>query len=251
MAAYDRDEPGAGHTTKPAPVANLICGSPHRNHDFDFARLRLAQALYDAGGIRTDCFQDYEDSAAILRGDLLVTYTSQVAVSDRACAALHRYLEDGGRWFALHGSNSVLQNPHLPHLLGTRFLSHPPYCKFTVQIAAPGDPLLEGIGPFEIEDELYCIEHCTPDIEVLLHTRWGGEAIGGRKFAEADQTLMYRRRVGAGGVLYLALGHANRPYDKPFTHMPDQPDHRGPWDLPVYQTLVARGIEWAAGRRPL
>lgn len=37
-------------------VAALVCGSPHRNHDFDFSRLRLAQALYDAHGIRTDCY---------------------------------------------------------------------------------------------------------------------------------------------------------------------------------------------------
>jgi type 1 glutamine amidotransferase len=232
-------------------VANLVCGSPHRNHDFDFARLRLAQALYDANEIRVDCFQNYEDQAAILAGDLLVTYTSQVAVSDHACATLRRYLERGGRWFALHASNSVLQNPHLPGILGTRFLSHPPYRKFTVQVTRRDEPLLEGIEPFEVEDELYCIEKCTNDIEVLLHTRWGGEAFGGRTFEVADQALMYRRRVGEGGVLYLALGHANRPYDKPFAHLPDQPDRRGPWDLPVYRTLVARGIEWAAKRRPL
>lgn len=232
-------------------VANLICGSPHRNHDFDLARLRLAQALYDANGIRVDCFQNYEDEAAILAGDLLVTYTSQVAVSDAACATLQRYLEQGGRWFALHGSNSVLQNPHLPQILGTRFLSHPPYQRFTVQVTRPGDPLLEGIVPFDVEDELYCIENWTHDIEVLLHTRWGGEAFGGRKFEVADRTLMYRRRVGEGGVLYLALGHANRPYDKPFPHLPDQPPHRGPWDLTVYRTLIERGVEWAAKRRPL
>jgi uncharacterized protein len=232
-------------------VANLICGSPQRNHDFDFARLRLAQALYDADGIRVDCFQNYEDEAAILGGDLLVSYTSQVPVSERACAALRRYLEQGGRWFALHASNSVLQNPHLPEILGTRFISHPPYQKFPVQITRHGEPLLDRIEPFDVEDELYCIENCTNDIDVLLHTRWGGEAFGGRTFPVADRTLMYRRRVGEGGVLYLALGHANRPYDKPFAHMPDQADHRGPWDLPVYRTLLARGIEWAAKRRPL
>ena len=232
-------------------IANLICGSPHRNHDYDFARLRLGQVIYDLDGIRADCFQDYEDSAAILGGDLLVTYTSQVAVSDKACAALRRYLERGGRWFALHASNSVLQNPHLPKILGTRFISHPPYQKFPVQISKPDDPLLEGIEPFEVEDELYCIDVSVKDIEVLLHTRWGGEAFGGHKFDVADRPMMYRRRVGEGGVLYLALGHANRPFDKPFPETPDQPDHRGPWGLPVYQTLIKRGIEWAAQRRPL
>jgi uncharacterized protein len=236
--------------TKPL-IANLICGSPHRNHDFDFARIRLAQAIYDAYDIRVDCHQDYEDSAAILGGDLLVTYTSQVSVSDTACAAIQRYLEKGGRWFALHASNSVLQNPHLPKILGTRFITHPRYQEFTVQITRPDDPLLEAIEPFKVPDELYVIENCTGDIEVLLHTRWGGEAFGGKTLPEADQTLMYRRRVGDGGVLYLALGHANRPYDKPFPEMPDQPDYRGPWDLPVYNTLIKRGIEWAAKRRAL
>jgi type 1 glutamine amidotransferase len=231
-------------------VANLVCGSPHRNHDFDFARLRLAQALYDAYDIRVDCFQDYENGAAILGGDLLVSYSSQVPCSEQACAALHRWLERGGRWFALHGSNSVAGNLPLARLLGTRFLSHPAYRSFHVQITRPQDPLLAGLTAFEVPDEWYCIEDVTQDLEVLLHTRWGGEAFG-VTFAEADRPLMYRRRVGEGGVLYLALGHANRPYDKPFAAMPDQPDHRGPWDLPVFRELVKRGIDWAAGRRPL
>ena len=41
-------------------LANLVCASPARNHDFDFARWRLAEALYAAGDIRTDAFNDYE-----------------------------------------------------------------------------------------------------------------------------------------------------------------------------------------------
>ncbi len=90
----------------PAPlVANLVCGSPWRNHDFDFARLRLGQAIYDLDGIRVDCYQDYEDSGGIANGDLLVSYTSQVPVTDKASTNLRRWLEKGGRWFALHASN--------------------------------------------------------------------------------------------------------------------------------------------------
>ena len=234
----------------PPQLANLVCGGPGRNHDFDFARIRLAQALYDAGGIRTDCHQTYEDSAALQAGDLLVSYTSQVPVSDPVCGAIERYLEQGGRWFALHASNSVLQNKLMPQILGTRFITHPPFQRFAVDVTRPADPLLAGIAPFEIEDELYCIETVQDDIEVLLHCRWGGEAYGGRRMEVQDWPLMYRRRVGAGGILYLALGHANRPYDKPFADGPDQPDHRGPWDLPVYRELIRRGIDWAAGRLP-
>ena len=81
------------------------------------------------------------------------------------------------------------------------------------------------------------------DIEVLLETRWGGTAMGGREFPDETRPLMYRRRVGQGGVLYLALGHANRPFDNPGGR-DDAPDRRGPWEMPVYKELVRRGIEW-------
>jgi type 1 glutamine amidotransferase len=233
-------------------VANLVCGSPWRNHDFDFARLRLGQAIYDLDGIRVDCHQDYEDSGGIANGDLLVSYTSQVPVTDRASTNLRRWLEKGGRWFALHASNSVAGNVPMSRILGSRFITHPKYATFRVQVTAPQDPLLDGIGDFDVPDELYCIENVTNDYEVLLHTRWGGEGFGGISFEEQDHPMLYKRKVGdqGGGILYLALGHANRPFDKPFPHLPDQPDYRGPWDMDLFKTLVNRGIEWAAHRRP-
>jgi uncharacterized protein len=233
-------------------LANLICGSPARNHDFDFARRKLLDALYDAGDTRTDVFSDYDDAAAISAGDLLVSYTSQVPVGDAQCAALREYLERGGRWFAIHASNSVRDNPHLPRILGSRFITHPPYTRYTVTVTRPDDPLMAGIAAsFEVDDELYLIEHAD-DIEVLLSTRWGGE-VRGQQFPEAERPLMYRRPVGTkdGGVLYLALGHCNRPFDRPRPEAPDSPDRRGPWSLPIYQELIQRGIAWAAHRRPL
>lgn len=234
--------------TKPL-LANLVCGSPTRNHDFDFARRALLEALYAAGDIRTDCWNNYDNGDAILAGDLLVSYTSQVLVSDDNCAALRQYLERGGRWFAVHASNSVLANQHLPGILGSRFLAHPPYMHYTVCVTRPSDPLVADVPTtFEVDDELYVIDYAD-DVEVLLNTEWGGEAMR-QNFPNAFRPLMYRRRVGEGGVLYLALGHCNRPFDKPRPDMEDRPDLRGPWALPVHQELIRRGIDWAAGRRP-
>lgn len=230
-------------------LASLICGSPARNHDFDFARIRLGQALYDAYNIRVDAYNNYDNSEAITKGDFIVSYTSQVPVAEEQCNAIRRYLERGGRWFAIHASNSVLDNPHLPGILGSKFLAHPPYRHYDVKISKPDDPLMDGLGPFEVDDELYVVEHAA-DIEVLLETTWGGDAMG-RAFPEAVRPLMYRRHVGDGGVLYLALGHANRSYDKPRPDYPNRPDQRGPWSLPVYQELIRRGIEWARGQRPI
>jgi len=227
-------------------LANLVTGSPARNHDFDFARWRLAQALYEAGDIRTDTWNNYDAGEALAAGDILVSYTSQVPVSDGNCEALRTFLERGGRWFAIHASNSVLDNAHLPAILGSKFITHPAYSHFPVAISAPNDPLLRGIDPFEIDDELYVID-VRGNIEVLLETRWGGEALGGRQVEEGVRPLMYRHRVGEGEVLYLALGHANRPFDTPRPGVL-QPDRRGPWEMPVYKELVRRGIAWAARR---
>jgi type 1 glutamine amidotransferase len=231
----------------PSPLlANLVTGSPARNHDFDFARVRLAQALYAAGDIRTDAWNNYDAGEAIEAGDILVSYTSQVPVADGDCAALRQFLERGGRWFAIHASNSVLDNVHLPAILGSRFITHPAYSHFPVTISAPHHPLLRGIEPFEVDDELYVID-VHGEIEVLLETRWGGEALGGRRVEEGVRPLMYRHNLGEGAVLYLALGHANRPFDTPRPGAV-QPDRRGPWDMPVYKELIRRGIAWAARR---
>jgi type 1 glutamine amidotransferase len=234
------------HVTTTPLLANLVCGSPARNHDFDFARIHLAQALYAAGNIRTDAFNNYDAAEAIEAGDVLVSYTSQVPVADAQCAALQRFLERGGRWFAVHASNSVRDNPHLPKLLGSRFLAHPPYTRFSVSITRPDDPLVAGIDPFEVDDEIYVIDY-SDEVGVLLETRWGGDAMG-RHVEEGRRPLMYRHSVGDGGVVYLALGHCNRPFDKPRPESPDSPDRRGPWALPVYQELIRRGIQWAARR---
>jgi len=229
-------------------MCNLVCGSPARNHDFDFARVRLAQAIYEAGDIRTDCWNDYDAGEAIAAGDMLVSYTSQVPVSDENCDAIRSFLEDGGRWFAVHASNSVRENQHLPGILGSRFLSHPPYTRFEVTVERANDPLVSGLeAKFAVDDEIYCIEQ-HGDIEVLLQTHWGGEVLGGRVFEPAPRPLMYRHQVGKGAVLYLALGHANRPFDKARADGPDLPDRRGPWEMALYRQLIERGIAWAAGR---
>jgi len=238
-------------TSSPPLLATLVCGSPARNHDFDFARRALLDALYAAGGIRTDVFNNYDDGAAIERGNLLVSYTSQVPVAEDNCGAIRRFLEGGGRWFAVHASNSILGNTQLQAILGSRFITHPPYMRYTVTSTRPDDPLMQGLdAEFEVDDELYVIDYAADDIEVLLHTTWGGEAMR-QTFPDAFRPLMYRRRLGDGGILYLALGHCNRPFDKPRAEMPDSPDRRGPWSLPIHRELIRRGIEWAAGRRPL
>ena len=104
--------------------AVLVCGG--RWHDFDYARLRLLELLGEHPRVRTTVFQDYAGAAALEGADLLVTYTCDVRPRPSERAALARFVERGGRWLALHGTNAVIEPPAVggprvfttPRLLG-------------------------------------------------------------------------------------------------------------------------------------
>jgi type 1 glutamine amidotransferase len=244
--------------------ALLVCGG--RYHDMDFARLRLLEHLERDDRIRTRVREDYEDTDALSATDLLVTYTCDVRPSEPAQRALRDWVEKGGRWLALHGTNALLDHvpgkpfhcpdshPLLMETLGSRFLAHPPIAPYTVTVSAPDHPLVAGIEPFETEDELYLCEMVegAGGIEPLLETRYTGKALG----FEADdwpdddpRLVMYLHPVGEGSVLYLTLGHCRGKWDmRPL--MDEYPVvERGAWELPVYHELLARGIRWASEAR--
>lgn len=238
--------------------AALVCGG--KWHDIDFARVELLKLLGEIPEIRTDVSADYADVDAISTADLLVTYTCDVRPSDAEQAGLARFLESGGRWLALHGTNSILDfqddgrvsaprsHARLMKMLGSRFLAHPPITRFRVENVAPDHPLVAGLVDFEVEDEIYLSE-LEPTIEVLLETRYSGKAEG---FVEAEwpedtpRPILYLHRVGPGQVLYLTLGHCRGRYDmRPL--MPVYPrTERGAWNEPIYYELLRRGLRWAA-----
>ena len=224
--------------------AVLIATRCDQIHDDAFAREQLSGILDGVENLEVTVADDY-GTAALEMADVLVTYIAKHAPDDVETAAVRRFLERGGRWFAIHTSNAVDDGCPLPSVLGSRFLTHPPYGRFSVSVTKPDDPLLGGIQPFEVEDELYVID-AAKDIEVLLHARWGGEGARGMQFEEAARPMLYRRKVGAGEVLYLALGHCNPA--GVITSDEAAPERRGSWQSPVFREIVARGIAWAARR---
>ena len=80
-----------------------------------------------------------------------------------------------------------------PTVLGNQFLAHPPIAPYTVQVTAPEHPLVAGIEPFEVRDELYVLE-LHPPLEVLLHARFTG-AVPRLRGGRRD-----RRRTAAGAL---------------------------------------------------
>ena len=234
----------------------LVAGGKY--HDIDFARLEILKLLAEDERIRTRVFDDYSNLAAIEAADFLVTYTCDVTPPLVQQEALRRFVARGGRWLALHGTNSILRfledgrvdsprwAPHFMETLGSMFIAHPPIAPYTVTVADPEHELVRGVEPFQATDELYLSAYYG-ELHVLLETEFEGEAPG---FVEghwkaARHPVFYLRPLGEGSVLYLTLGHCRGHYDmQPLMDVYPTVE-RGSWDLPVYYELLRRAIDWA------
>jgi type 1 glutamine amidotransferase len=239
----------------------LIAGG--RFHDIDFARLELLKLLAEDDRVRVRVFEDYANLDAIEKADFLITYTCDVTPSLAAQEALRAFVERGGRWYALHGTNSILRfladgrvdsprwAPHFMQTLGSMFIAHPPIAPYLVTNADPEHPLARGVEPFEVTDELYLAE-TYGNLKVLLETEFEGDATGfvETTWAKAKHPVFYLHPIGAGAVLYLTLGHCRGHYDmQPFIDFYPTPE-KGSWELPVFYDLLRRGITWAKEKTP-
>lgn len=226
-------------------------------HDIDFARLELLKLLAEHPVIRTSVAVDYSNLDLIAAADLLITYTCDVVPNEAETEALRAFVERGGRWLALHGTNAILrfgedgivdtpdEQPGFTELLGTRFAGHPPIAPFKVFVTRDDHPMTTGLRDFRVDDELY-LSHRTAPIDVLLHTQFTGRADEFREadWDEAEVPVLYERKFGDGAILYLTLGHCRGHYDlKPVAPFWPHPQ-RCAWNYPVYYDLLRRGIRW-------
>lgn len=254
--------------------AHLIAGGfpagSSAGHDHDYARLRLLTLLAEkqvAASVAND-FADLQKWLPVSR--LLITYVAGPYPNAEQCAGLKAWLEAGNHWLALHGTSggraervegiaqrrTVRAEHHA--LLGCMFLTHPPACRFRVDVRDAAHPLTRGLGAsFEVDDEPYFIELEAPaSAEILLTADFGSagqwpvtETLYGRdKSLQADgrtRVLGYTRKVGAGAVTYLALGHCHNPASRPGRAGSAQPaTYRGPWETDAFTTLLSNAIAW-------
>ena len=233
----------------------LVAGGKY--HDIDFARVELLKLLGEHENVRTKVSNDYSDVDGIAASDFLLTYTCDVRPTPDEEKALRDFVQGGKKWFALHGTNAILEfvangvdTPRIAQtyveVLGSQFIGHPPIAPYTVTVSNASHPLVAGIEPFETNDELYLCEY-HGELEPLLETRFTGKATG---FIEEDwpddepRLVMYLHPYGSGQVLYLTLGHCRGKYDmRPV--MDEYPViERGSWEIPAFYELVRRGLRW-------
>jgi type 1 glutamine amidotransferase len=257
-----------------SPRAHLITGGfppgSSAGHNHDHARLRLLTLLAErdvAASVAND-FADLEKWLAVSR--LLITYVAGPYPGDAQCEAIRTWLEGGGHWLALHGTSGgraervegmrqrrTVKTAHHA-LLGCRFLTHPPLCKFKVDVRDSAHPLTRGLaGSFEIEDEPYFIELQEPGAtRILLTADYGTAAVsqsvvplyGTDTSLQSDgktRVLGYTRSIGKGGVTYFAFGHCHNPAARADRAPDGQPaTFRAPWENAAYASLLRNAIAW-------
>ncbi|MGY1694392.1 ThuA domain-containing protein [Geodermatophilus sp. SYSU D00814] len=219
-------------------------------HDFPATSAELARVLAEAGFTATVT----EDVEAALSGladpgpgprplvvlDLL-RWTMRVeryahlrerwslSLSAAARAALLGHVRSGGGLLAVHGASICFDDwPQWRELLGGVWRwdrsSHPPLgAAVRVTVARDRHPVVAGVPDFDVVDEVYGFLDLADGVEGLMTSPHGGR----------EHPLLWARTVGAGRVVYDALGH----------HVPS-------YAVPEHREIVRRAAVWAAGGRP-
>ena len=149
-------------------------------HDIDYARLELLKLLMEHPHVRTTVAADYSGLERLDQCRFLVTYTCDLLPTKGQAKQLRAWLEAGGKWLALHGTNSILvfteeglvdapdDRPDFMELVGTQFKAHPPIGQFPVEVVNRDHEFTRGIEDFEIVDQLY-LSNTTAPIDTLMH----------------------------------------------------------------------------------
>ncbi len=238
----------------------LVAGGLY--HNIDYARLELLKLIAEQPRLKVLVGSDYSEIDKICEADFIISYTCDVMPTPEQTERLCEAVRKGKKWFALHGTNSILRfledgrvnsprdNEPFMELMGSQFLSHPPIAPYDVEVSDPDHPLVKDIPTFTVDDELYLCVHHGEDQHILLHTFWSGiteNFVDDQWESDEPRPCMYIHPYGEGQVLYLTLGHCRGKYDmQPMIEEYPEPEF-GAWKTDKYYELLRRGIRWAMG----
>ncbi len=159
------------------------------------------------------------NAANLARFDVILNYSTARVASEEQIEALLGAVRGGIGYVGLHAATATFlsSQPYL-EMVGGRFLRHPPFGRFSVEILDSEHPITRGLTDFEIDDERYELVDVVDGIEILARNE--------------GHPMVYARSYGAGRVAYIALGHDARSLGRP-----------------EYHRLVSQAIRWAARNR--
>jgi uncharacterized protein len=191
-------------------------------HDFLAAQDGLAVTLSDDKDLLTA--PDLNRYDAIVFGTGFTRSARQADGTVKREAELSAEQEEGLRNFVAGGKGLVgvhgtawWINGRAMDLIGGAANWHPPGLTFTVHVEQPDHPITQGVGDFEVEDEIY-ISAYDPTINVLASAEWHGRA----------HPMAWVKPYNKGRVFYTTLGHTSATFQRP-----------------AMQQLLSQGVRWA------
>ena len=164
----------------------------------------------------SDTLDTYKDRDLMAEQDLVVPAWTMGQIEGEQEQGLLAAVDRGAGVAGWHGcmADSFRNNTTYQFMVGGQFVSHPDgIIDYTVNIAAPDDPIVAGLDDFQMHSEQYYM-HTDPGNQVLATT-----TLEGRQSAPwVNGTVMpvvWKRAWGAGRVFYSSLGHVARDFDVP------------------------------------
>jgi uncharacterized protein len=177
----------------------------------------------------SDTLDIYRESEWLKTLSLIVPIWTMGRIEPEPLNALCAAVRSGVGLAGWHGCmcDSFREATEYQFMTGGQWVAHPGnIIRYRVEVTDRTDPVMEGIGDFEMNSEQYYL-HVDPSNQVLATTTFTGEHA-----AWIDGCVMpvvWKRRYGTGRVFYSALGHVARDFE-----------------VPEAKRIMQRGLLWAS-----
>lgn len=208
----------------------LIFWGGWEGHEPEACSLIVEQMLTEEGfTVRREPGTEVLAKADLGAFDLIVPLITQAQIDAPALQALIAAIEAGTGLGGFHGGmgDTFRSEPSYQFMTGGQWVAHPGnIIDYRVQVTRPDDPVMAGIGDFDVRSEQYYL-HVDPGIEVLATTTFTGEHAPWTR--GTVMPVVWKHRYGAARVFYSALGHVAAEFDHP-----------------QMRQILRRGLVWAA-----
>jgi len=177
----------------------------------------------------SDTLDVYLDEEKILSLDLIVQVWTMDTITPEQEAGLLAAVKSGVGFAGWHGGigDSFRNNPEYQFMVGGQWVAHPGnIIDYTVNIVKPNDPIVAGLGDFDMHSEQYYM-HVDPSNEVLATTTFSGERLPW--IEGCVMPVVWKRMWGQGRVFFSSVGHVAQDFD-----------------VPQAREIVRRGMLWAS-----
>lgn len=180
----------------------------------------------------SDTLKAFEDGEKLLAEyDVLTPIWTMGELPAESWKGMNHAVRSGVGIAGFHGGmgDAFRQHCDFQFMVGGQFVNHPGNIKrWTVNITAPRDPIMDGLSDFEIESEQYYM-HVDPAIQVLASTVYSPPFGGADWVNGVVMPVTWKKTWGNGRVFFCSLGHTAADFD-----------------VPQARLMVKRGMMWAA-----